>query len=51
LIVAADAEANAIPIFPHTKASNGGHPGLASNVPTMAVKTMSETTLGFVNSR
>ena len=50
-MVAAQAEANAMPKFPQTRALNGGQPGLASSVPTIAVNTISATTLGFVSSR
>jgi hypothetical protein len=51
LMVAAQAAASAMPRLPHTSAANGGTPGLASSVPTTAVKVMSATTLGFVSSR
>jgi hypothetical protein len=40
-----------MPRFPHTSASKGGTPGLASSVPTIAVKTISATTFGFVSSK
>ena len=50
-MVAAQPAASAMPRLPHTNAANGGQPGLASSVPTIAVKTMSATTLGLVSSR
>ena len=50
-MVAAQAAASAMPRLPHTSASSGGSPGLASSVPTIAVKVMSATTFGLVSSR
>ena len=38
-------------IAPHAAPRSGGTPGLASSVPTIAVKVMSATTLGLVSSR
>ena len=51
LIVAAQAAARAMPRLPKMSASSGGNPGLASSVPTIAVKVMSATTRGLVSSR
>ncbi len=51
LSVAALAAASAMPMLPNTSASSGGRPGVASNVPTMAVSTISATTFGFVSVR
>ncbi len=51
LMVAAQAAASAIPKLPIRSGSSGGGPGLASSVPTIAVKVMSATTLGLVSSR
>ena len=49
-MAAAHAAASAMPSVPQTMALNGGNPGLASSVPTIAVKVMSATTLGLVRS-
>ena len=51
LSVAAQAAASAMPRLPHTSGPSGGTPGLASSVPTIAVKVMSATTFGLVSSR
>ena len=50
-MVAAQAAARAMPRLPQSSASSGGNPGLASSVPTIAVKMMSATTRGLVSSR
>ena len=50
-MVAAQAAASAMPRLPNTSAPRGGRPGLASSVPTIAVKLMSATTFGLVSSR
>ena len=50
-MVAAQAAASAMPRLPHSRAASGGSPGLASSVPTIAVKVMSATTFGLVSSR
>jgi hypothetical protein len=39
-----------MPSVPQISARSGGQPGLASSVPTIAVKVMSATTRGFVSS-
>ena len=41
----------AMPSVPNTKAGSGTIPGDASTIPTTAVKTIKELTLGFVSSR
>ena len=51
LMVAAHAAASAMPRLPNTSGANAGRPGLASSVPTIAVKLMSVTTFGLVSSR
>src|SRR5215472_247332 len=50
-MVAAQAAASATPKLPNRSGASGGGPGLASSVPTIAVKVMSATTFGFVSSR
>src|SRR5580700_10378601 len=50
-MVAALAEASAMPRLPHSMADSGGSPGVDIKVPTMAVNTMSATTRGLVNAR
>jgi hypothetical protein len=49
-MTAALAAARPTPRLPNKKASHGGRPGTASNVPTMDVNTMSMTTRGLVSS-
>ena len=51
IALAAAAAARAMPRFPNTSALIGGIPGVASRVPTMAVRTMSATTRGLHSSR
>ncbi len=50
-MVAALAEASAMPRLPQSMADSGGIPGVDIKVPTMAVNTMSATTRGLVNAR
>ena len=49
-MAAAQLAASAMPRLPQTSAANGGQPGLASSVPTIAVNTISATTFGLVSS-
>jgi hypothetical protein len=51
LIAAAEAAANPMPSVPQTTAMSGGRPGAPRNMPTTAVNTISETTLGLVSSK
>ncbi len=51
LMTAADEAASQIPREPKRKAESGTMPGVAMNMPTMAVKTMSATMRGLHSTR
>ena len=51
LIAAAEPATKAMPSEPNSRISQGTMPGVASNMPTMAVKVIKATTRGLVNSR
>src|SRR5688572_8979100 len=48
LIAAAEEAASQMPRKPSTDSRNGGQPGTAMNMPTIAVNTISATTRGLV---
>jgi len=48
-MAAAEAAARPMPSVPQTIAISGGSPGAPRNMPTTAVNTISETTLGLVS--
>jgi hypothetical protein len=50
-MAAADEAARPIPKMPKKKGSRGGTPGTAKSMPTMAVKSISATTLGLQRVR
>ena len=50
LIAAAEPAASAMPSVPSSKADSGNAPGVDRNMPTTAVKIMSDTTRGLVSS-
>jgi hypothetical protein len=51
LIAAAAPATSAMPSVPNKTAWAGGTPGDARNMPITAVKTINDTTRGFVNAR
>jgi hypothetical protein len=50
LKAAAAPDTNAIPIDEKNRISSGTMPGVAKNIPIIAVKTMRAHTLGFVSA-
>jgi hypothetical protein len=51
LRAAADVARSPIPIEPNSNRCAGGSPGVARNIPMIAVNTMSDTTRGFPSCR
>ena len=51
LMAAAEAAARPMPSVPKTSAPSGTMPGVARNIPTMAVNTISATTLSLHSAR